>query len=160
MPRLAVVGSLNLDYVFTLPHLPAAGETLAAVSYAEVSGGKGANQAVAAARLGADVTLIGCVGEDDAGRRLRREVTAAGVTDAIATVAEPSGAAFTTNEGRPEWPPGLASRQPIAFPYAPNKRTSRVDSNGFPTDAGLNDWAEYLLGNPLAHAKANEEVIR
>ena len=84
-PRVVVVGSLNCDVVFRVPHHPQPGETLTAASVARVSGGKGANQAVAAARLGADVTLIGTVGDDDDGRFLRGEVLAAGVGDGIAT---------------------------------------------------------------------------
>jgi ribokinase len=62
--QLTVVGSINLDLVARVPALPRPGETLSAGSFARVPGGKGANQAVAAARLGARVTLIGAVGED------------------------------------------------------------------------------------------------
>ena len=77
---------MNCDHVFRVPHLPRPGETLTASDVARVSGGKGANQAVAAARLGAEVTLVAAVGDDDDGRFLRSEVTAAGVqSDAIAT---------------------------------------------------------------------------
>ena len=77
---------MNCDHVFRVPHLPQPGETLTARSVSRVSGGKGANQAVAAARLGADVTLVAAVGDDDDGRFVIREVTAAGVQgDAIAT---------------------------------------------------------------------------
>jgi ribokinase len=67
-----VVGSINLDLVVTVERLPRAGETLTDASLAQVSGGKGANQAVAAARLGADVRFVGCVGDDDFGRLARR----------------------------------------------------------------------------------------
>ncbi len=62
--RVAVVGSYNAGYVAEVPHFPVAGETVTADSYEEVVGGKGSNQAVAAARLGADVSLVGRVGED------------------------------------------------------------------------------------------------
>ncbi|GAA1238576.1 ribokinase [Pseudonocardia alaniniphila] len=66
MPRIAVVGSVNLDLVARVPRLPAPGETLAAGDLRRVPGGKGANQALAARRLGADVTLVAAVGDDAA----------------------------------------------------------------------------------------------
>lgn len=66
MSRIAVVGSVNLDLVARVPRLPASGETLAATGLARVPGGKGANQALAARRLGADVTLVAAVGDDPA----------------------------------------------------------------------------------------------
>ncbi|HZT14529.1 MAG TPA: ribokinase [Gaiellaceae bacterium] len=61
---LTVVGSINLDLVARVPRLPRAGETLAAAGLDRVPGGKGANQALAAARLGAEVQLVGAVGDD------------------------------------------------------------------------------------------------
>src|SRR5215470_11421571 len=64
-PRLTVVGSINLDLVAQAERLPRPGETLTGASFSRVPGGKGANQAVAAARLGAEVTLVGCVGRDE-----------------------------------------------------------------------------------------------
>lgn len=69
--KVVVVGSLNMDLVIRAPRLPRAGETLAGESFATVPGGKGANQAVAAARLGASVAMIGCVGNDAYGEQLR-----------------------------------------------------------------------------------------
>ena len=62
--RLTVVGSVNLDLVTGAERLPRPGETLTDTSFARYPGGKGANQAVAAARLGAEVTFVGCVGDD------------------------------------------------------------------------------------------------
>ena len=64
-PRLTVVGSVNLDLVARCERLPRPGETLTAANFARHPGGKGANQAVAAARLGAEVTFVGSVGDDD-----------------------------------------------------------------------------------------------
>ncbi|HEY7195818.1 MAG TPA: ribokinase [Gaiellaceae bacterium] len=78
-PRVAVVGSINLDLVATVDRLPRPGETLTDASLARVPGGKGANQAVAAARLGADVRFVGCVGDDENGRLARRGLEEAGV---------------------------------------------------------------------------------
>ncbi|MHA6627600.1 ribokinase [Pseudonocardia sichuanensis] len=66
MSRIAVVGSVNLDLVARVPRLPAPGETIAAGGLRRVPGGKGANQALAARRLGADVTMVAAVGEDPA----------------------------------------------------------------------------------------------
>jgi ribokinase len=63
-PRLTVVGSINLDLVVRAERLPRPGETVSGADFSRVPGGKGANQAVAAARLGAEVTLVGCVGSD------------------------------------------------------------------------------------------------
>jgi ribokinase len=66
-PRVVVVGSANTDMVVRVPHLPGPGETLLGGAFSMVPGGKGANQAVAAARLGAVVTFVGCVGADSFG---------------------------------------------------------------------------------------------
>ena len=66
-PRVVVVGSANTDMVVRVPHLPGPGETLLGGAFSMGAGGKGANQAVAAARLGAVTTFIGCVGTDSFG---------------------------------------------------------------------------------------------
>ena len=66
--RIVVAGSLNVDYTFTARELPAPGETRSGTRVAVEFGGKGANQAVAAARLGGAVTFLGAVGDDPAGR--------------------------------------------------------------------------------------------
>jgi ribokinase len=63
-PALTVVGSINLDLVAKVERLPRAGETLSGATLVRIPGGKGANQAVAAARLGADVRMVGSVGRD------------------------------------------------------------------------------------------------
>lgn len=77
--QVVVVGSANLDYVTRVPRLPAAGETVLAESASVGLGGKGMNQAVAAALLGAGVRFVGAVGDDDAGERIRSALTSAGV---------------------------------------------------------------------------------
>src|SRR6516162_22101 len=69
-PRVTVLGSLNMDISVTVPRLPGPGATVLGSEARFTPGGKGANQAVAAARLGADVRMVGCVGDDDFGRRL------------------------------------------------------------------------------------------
>jgi ribokinase len=76
---IAVVGSLNADLVVRTPRFPAPGETTTGTDFAVYPGGKGANQAVAAARLGGRVAMVGRVGRDDHGRLLRSSLLAAGV---------------------------------------------------------------------------------
>ncbi|MES2040268.1 MAG: ribokinase [Pseudomonadota bacterium] len=66
-PRITVVGSVNMDLVFRTPRMPAVGETLHGHEFCQIPGGKGANQAVAAARQGAQVSFIGAVGDDGFG---------------------------------------------------------------------------------------------
>jgi ribokinase len=77
--RIVVVGSLNMDLVVRAPHLPAPGETVFGSAFMTASGGKGANQAVAAARLGAEVIMVGRTGADDFGRALRADLQRAAV---------------------------------------------------------------------------------
>ncbi|WP_413186076.1 ribokinase [Paraburkholderia sacchari] len=76
---MAVVGSLNMDLVARAPRLPRPGETLAGSAFTQVAGGKGGNQAVAAARLGAQVAMVGCVGADANGELLRAGLLAEGI---------------------------------------------------------------------------------
>jgi ribokinase len=104
MPNVLVVGSLNTDFTVALPRLPAAGETVLGGTLATDAGGKGANQAAAARRLGADVRMIGCVGDDDAGRRLCDGLAALGVgvegIAAVAGVATGTALIMVDTEGR------------------------------------------------------------
>lgn len=94
---IVVVGSINMDLVATAPHIPAAGETLLGTGFETHPGGKGANQAVAAARLGVPVQMIGLLGSDDIGKQLREGLNQAGVdTTAVGTVPGPSGVALIT----------------------------------------------------------------
>ena len=74
MSDIVVVGSLNMDMVVNVPHIPAVGETLLATDIHHYAGGKGANQAVAAARLGAKVSMIGRVGKDKNGELLLKNL--------------------------------------------------------------------------------------
>ena len=78
-PNVVVLGSANLDIVVPVPHHPAIGETVLGGHHDRIPGGKGANQAVAAARLGARVAMVGRVGSDDAGGTLRTALQEAGV---------------------------------------------------------------------------------
>ena len=78
-PEIVVIGSANVDLVTRVERLPAPGETVLASGYAEHPGGKGANQAIAAARLGRAVSFVGVVGEDGHAGFLTQALTAAGV---------------------------------------------------------------------------------
>lgn len=92
--RLCVVGSVNLDAVFAVENLPQPGETVLASALTTCPGGTGANQAVAAARAGAQVQFVGAVGDDDPGVRLRRHLVVNEVgTAGLITVPGPSGSA-------------------------------------------------------------------
>ncbi len=78
-PEVVVVGSVNVDTVIRVPRLPAPGETVLGIGAAEHVGGKGSNQAVAAARLGRRVGLVGAVGDDADGRAVREALGAEGI---------------------------------------------------------------------------------
>jgi ribokinase len=97
-PRLTVLGSLNMDISVTVPRLPGPGATALGGAAAYAPGGKGANQAVAAARLGAAVRMVGCLGDDGFGRQLRTALRDEGVADDdVRTVAGvPTGLAMIT----------------------------------------------------------------
>jgi ribokinase len=83
---VVVVGSLNLDLVARTPRIPNPGETVQGTGYAELPGGKGLNQAVAAARVGARVAMVGAVGDDAAGTTLRDVARRDGVDDRWITI--------------------------------------------------------------------------
>ena len=91
MTCVLVVGSINMDQIFRLDHLPRPGETMLARDVITVPGGKGANQAVAAARMGSRVQMVGRLGADPFGRSLRAGLIAAGVD--VAAVREDDAAA-------------------------------------------------------------------
>jgi ribokinase len=98
-PRIAVVGSINLDLVVRGARLPRPGETVSGASFSRGPGGKGANQAVAAARLGAEVTMIGCVGNDAFADEALAGLREAGVGEAWLTREMPTGVALITVDG-------------------------------------------------------------
>ncbi|HEX5078232.1 MAG TPA: ribokinase [Geminicoccaceae bacterium] len=91
---ILVFGSLNADLVFRVPALPRPGETVLCPGYALEPGGKGANQAAAAAKAGAAVRMVGCVGNDSFGDVLRKRLAQAGVDCAgVAATSETTGVA-------------------------------------------------------------------
>src|SRR5262245_8420458 len=103
MPKVLIVGSANVDFTIAAPHLPAPGETVTNGTLLVNHGGKGANQAVGARRLGAEVRLVGCVGRDTSGAAIVAALAGEGIgvegvteTEAAATgtaliVVDPAG---------------------------------------------------------------------
>ena len=87
-PRICVVGSANMDLIARVPRLPHAGETLQGRSFHLVYGGKGANQAVMAARMGGAVTMVACVGKDVFGEGMLRNFQQYGIDTAHVRVDE------------------------------------------------------------------------
>lgn len=95
-----VLGSINMDMVARVPRMPVGGETLTADKYYVNPGGKGANQAVAIAKLGGKVAMIGKVGSDETGDALKNNLKAMGVDESMVTRADvPSGIAMIIVEG-------------------------------------------------------------
>ena len=102
-PKIVVVGSLNVDHTLRVPHIPAPSETLTSSSMLTCFGGKGANQAVAAARAGGAVSMIGCVGVDDFGTRYIESLKAEGIdTTGILRSETPTGSALIAVDDRGE----------------------------------------------------------
>ncbi len=95
-PRIVVVGSANTDFVVAVPSIPAPGETVLGSDLQAIPGGKGANQAVAAARLGAEVRFIGRVGNDDFGKQTLTNLQQEGIDTRFVLVSDdaPSGVAL------------------------------------------------------------------
>lgn len=102
-PRITVVGSINMDLVFRTGRMPAVGETIHGHAFHQIPGGKGANQAVAAARLGGSVRFVGSIGDDGFGAESLRTLAAEGIDLAhVRTVRQaPTGTAgiFVADDG-------------------------------------------------------------
>lgn len=96
MGKILVIGSTNMDIIAMVDHLPVPGETVGNGNLARAHGGKGANQAVAAARAGGDVTFITCIGEDDDGKKMADGFREDGInTDKVSVIPEvPTGTAL------------------------------------------------------------------
>jgi ribokinase len=120
-PEIVVVGSANVDLVVPVDVLPAPGQTVLGDDHLRAAGGKGANQAVAAARLGRRVSMVGRVGDDDEGRRLLSSLSAAGVdiSHVRTTSAVPTGIALITVD--------RAGENTIAVSPGANARVSTSD---------------------------------
>jgi ribokinase len=98
-PRIAVVGSINADLVVQMPKLPGRGETVSSAEPAWFPGGKGANQAVAAARMGGNVSMFGAIGTDEPGQMCLAALEQSGVNvDAVMRVSSPTSTALVMVE--------------------------------------------------------------
>jgi ribokinase len=98
-PRIAVVGSINADLVVQMPKLPGRGETVSSAEPAWFPGGKGANQAVAASRMGGNVSLFGAIGSDEPGQMCLFALKQSGVdVDAVIEVSSPTSTALVMVE--------------------------------------------------------------
>ena len=129
-------GSINLDLVYRVPHLPAPGETLASTSFAKFLGGKGINQSIAAARAGATVRHVGCLGPD--GDWLRDQIVGFGLAlDDIATVDAPTGHAVIYVDDN-------AENQIVLFGGS-NQGFEKARIDAVLISAGVGDWV--LLQN-------------
>ena len=76
--RILIIGSLNMDIVIEMKRMPLIGETVLGENLTYVPGGKGANQAYAAGKLGGKVTMLGCVGDDSLGQKLKDNLAKSG----------------------------------------------------------------------------------
>jgi ribokinase len=148
MPSILVIGSMMIDQITYCERVPEEGETLVADRYEQGFGGKGANQAVMAARLGASVTLVGCVGDDDLGRATvanleAHEIDASGVKT-IAGCA--TGVA-------PIWVDGSGANRILIAPGANDAVDADTVAGGF---AGRDDVAVVLAQLETPQAASGE----
>jgi ribokinase len=154
VPRVLIVGSANVDVTIALSRLPRPGETVSEGTLLVARGGKGANQAVAARRLGADVRLLACVGDDASGRDVRAALAAEGIgTDAIVTsAAAATGTALIVVDAE--------GRNQIAVAPGANRALSVADVEARDADFA---WAEVVVGSlevPLPVARRALELAR
>jgi ribokinase len=152
-PRILICGSINMDLVIRTPHLPSPGQTQLAHSLMEVSGGKGANQAVAAARLGASVRMLGRVGSDGFGETLKRNLAAEGIEiDTVQTSPGASGIAIVAVEDSGE-------NSILVVPGA-NGLLTREDIDRAYTAMVSCDWMILQLEIPIATVEYAIDVAR
>jgi ribokinase len=154
MPRVLIVGSANVDFTIALPRLPRPGETVSEGTLLVARGGKGANQAVAARRLGAEVRLLACVGDDASGRDVRAALAAEGIgTDAVLTSAgAATGTALIVVDAQ--------GRNQIAVAPGANRALTVADVEARDADLA---WAEVVICSlevPLPVARRALELAR
>jgi len=152
--HVTVVGSLNMDLVVRAPRIPQPGETIIGGVFHSVPGGKGANQAVAAARLGAHVSLVGRVGGDAFGSSLLDNLAAAGVdhTFVIRDVEAATGIALITVDD--------AGQNSIVVVAGANMRLSPADVEAAEAAIGAADVLLLQLESPLESVTRAAEVAR
>lgn len=155
LPMLAVTGSLNLDLVARVPHIPAPGETVLGSTLTRHQGGKGGNQAVAAARLGVPVRFYGAVGDDDFGAALAEALRVEGIdTAGLRRVAGPSGCALIsvadTGDNAISVLPGANALAPLPPPQWPRELTALLLQLEMPIGTVL-AWAQsaHAAGVPV-----------
>jgi len=160
--KIAVVGSLNMDLVVRVPHMPIPGETVIGSDFRTIPGGKGANQAVAATRLGAEVTMIGRVGDDDFGRAQLRNLGELGV-DTTHVIVDPeaaTGIALITLDA--------SGQNSIVLASGANMRLTTEDINAAQDAILQSDVLVLQLESPLevvayaidmAHAEGVEVIL-
>ena len=154
MPRVVVVGSANVDFTVALPRLPRPGETVSEGTLLVARGGKGANQAVAARRLGGEVRLIACVGDDASGREVRAALAGEGLgVEAILTAAAAAtGTALIVVDAE--------GRNQIAVAPGANRALTPEDVERREADIA---WAEVVVCSlevPLVAARRALELAR
>ncbi len=150
--RVCVVGSVNADLTFTVNALPRAGQTVLASSLLSAPGGKGGNQAVAAARAGASVQLVAALGSDSAADQLRAHLSANDVgLDGVVTVSGPSGTAVIVVDA-------AAENNIVVAPGA--NAQLKVGSEGIRTVIADSDVVLLQLEIPIATAIAAAQAGR
>ena len=150
--RVCVVGSVNADLTFTVNALPRAGQTVLASSLLSAPGGKGGNQAVAAARAGASVQLVAALGSDSAADQLRAHLSANDVgLDGVVTVSGPSGTAVIVVDA-------AAENNIVVAPGA--NAQLKVGSEGIRTVIADSDVVLLQLEIPVATAIAAAQAGR
>ncbi len=154
MPRVLIVGSANVDFTVALPRLPAPGETVSEGTLLVARGGKGANQAVAARRLGAEVRLVACVGDDASGREVREALASEriGVDAMLTSFSAATGTALIVVDD--------AGRNQIAVAPGANRALSPADVGRREADFA---WAEVVVVSlevPLETARRGLELAR
>jgi ribokinase len=147
---MKVVGSINMDVVVEVERAPEAGETVLGSDYRLHPGGKGANQAVAAARLGAAVEMIGCLGRDAYGDTLYGTLRGEGlILDNLQRVTQPTGAAFITVEHG-------GQNRIVVSPGA----NAVLTSARLPSDLERTDWLLMQLEVPLDTVRMAASRVR
>jgi ribokinase len=152
--RVLVVGSANVDFVVAVPRLPAPGETVSEGTLLVNRGGKGANQAVAARRLGAEVRLIGCVGSDPSGESIRTvlEDEGIGIAGLMSATEAATGTALIVVD--------VEGRNQIAVAPGANRRLTVDDVRAREDDVR---WAHVVIGSlevPLATVREAFSIAR
>ena len=142
MKKIFIVGSINTDFVISTPYMPASGETLTGSDFFTAHGGKGANQAVAAAKLGGKVLMCGCVGNDLFGIDAIKSLTESGVDTTHIKVIDgvPSGTAVIIVEN---------GDNRIILDKGANSCLSKKDIDVFLEEANVGDVYLTQLENPI-----------